>query len=342
MKESRDNSVSIAKAIAIMLMVLAHTQFSRSTSLYINMFHMPLFFFMAGYCFKEKYLLDTRKFVLQKIKGIYVPYVKWSLLFLVLHNIFFYLDIYSGEFGFNGLVSSLYSWNDFARRFMYIVTRMSGHEQLLGGYWFMKSLFFASLISFLTIKYVRKIVIGGGILLAVTFLLYVTNWSIPYFGIGARETFASVFFVVGYTYKKYNMDWHNRPAIIPVIALLLVPSTMFWSASLLDMDVVRLIPWGFTAVVGTLMVFATGKLLCRSKKRIQDLLVFIGDNTLDVLTWHFLSFKIVSLPLIWLYDLPQEQLGEFPTIECLSRQGWWIAYFIIGLGLPLVWKMRKL
>lgn len=342
MKESRDNSVSIAKAIAIMLMVLAHTQFSRNANLYINMFHMPLFFFMAGYCFKEKYLLDTRKFVLQKIKGIYVPYVKWSLLFLILHNIFFYLNIYSGEFGFNGSVSSLYFWNDFAKRFVYIVTRMSGHEQLLGGYWFMKSLFFASFISFLTIKYVRKVAIGGGFLLAVTFILYVTNKSIPYLGIGARETLASVFFVIGYMYKKYNMDWHNRPAIIPIIALFLIPSTMFWSASLLDMDAVRLLPWGITAVAGTLMVLAAGKLLCRSKKRIQNLLVFIGDNTLDVLTWHFLSFKIVSLLLIRLYNLPQERLSEFPTIECLSRQGWWIAYFIIGMGLPLARKIRRL
>ncbi len=163
LKEIRDHSVSVSKAIAILLMVLAHTHFSNYANLYINMFHMPLFFFMAGYCFKEKYLLDTRKFVLQKIKGIYVPYVKWSLLFLILHNIFFYLNIYSGEFGFNGSVSSLYSWNDFAKRFVYIVTRMSGHEQLLGGYWFMKSLFFASFIGFLTIKYVRKVAIGGGI-----------------------------------------------------------------------------------------------------------------------------------------------------------------------------------
>ena len=51
----RDNSVSIAKAFAIMLMVLAHTWFMDIGNKWINTFHMPLFFFMAGYCFKDIY-----------------------------------------------------------------------------------------------------------------------------------------------------------------------------------------------------------------------------------------------------------------------------------------------
>ena len=51
----RDNSVSIAKAFAIMLMVLAHTWFMDMGNKWINMFPMPLFFFMAGYCFKDIY-----------------------------------------------------------------------------------------------------------------------------------------------------------------------------------------------------------------------------------------------------------------------------------------------
>ena len=55
----RDHGVSIAKGIAIILMVLAHTRFSQYGGFYINMFHMPLFFFMSGYCFKEKYLDET-------------------------------------------------------------------------------------------------------------------------------------------------------------------------------------------------------------------------------------------------------------------------------------------
>ena len=83
----KDNSVSIAKAIAILLMVLAHTQFSKYGSQWINMFHMPLFFFFAGYCFKDKYLETPSDFVIKRVKGLYKPFVKWSLIFLVLHNL---------------------------------------------------------------------------------------------------------------------------------------------------------------------------------------------------------------------------------------------------------------
>ena len=58
---------------------------------------------------------------------------------------------------------------------------------------------------------------------------------------------------------------------------------------------------------------------------------FIGKNTLTILTWHFLAFKLVSLLIIDIYDLPIERLAEFPVITEYSKQGWWIAYFIIAM-----------
>lgn len=58
---------------------------------------------------------------------------------------------------------------------------------------------------------------------------------------------------------------------------------------------------------------------------------FIGKNTLTILTWHFLAFKLVSLLVIGIYDLPIDRLAEFPVITEYSRQGWWIAYFIVAM-----------
>ncbi len=51
-----DDKVTIAKAIGILLMVAAHGGTPDGASNFIAMFHMPLFFFLSGYCFKEKYL----------------------------------------------------------------------------------------------------------------------------------------------------------------------------------------------------------------------------------------------------------------------------------------------
>lgn len=158
----RDESISIAKAIAILLMVLAHTYFSQYGNQWINMFHMPLFFFFAGFCFKEKYILNSKDFIQKRVKGLYKPFIKWSLIFLLLHNVFYHVNIYNGEYGFHGEVSQLYSSKEFALHAIHIVTRMTDNEQLLGGYWFLRSLFVGSVLGYLVIKYSKKWIYGGG------------------------------------------------------------------------------------------------------------------------------------------------------------------------------------
>lgn len=160
----RDKSISMTKGVAILLMVLVHARFSHYGDTYINMFHMPLFFFMSGYCFKDSYLDDFRGYLWKRVKGAYWPFVKWGLFFLLLHNVFYSLNIYNDEFGFRGRVSHLYSTEDFIEHAKYIVLSMSGSEQLLGGYWFLHSYFVAAVIAFLIIWALRKkwlILVGG-------------------------------------------------------------------------------------------------------------------------------------------------------------------------------------
>lgn len=95
----RDDSINIAKAWGIFLMVLAHSFFSVFGEIWIGMFHMPVFFFFAGYCFKTKYLTDFRTFAWNRVRGLYVPFVKWGLIFLLLHNVFFHLHLYDDTYG---------------------------------------------------------------------------------------------------------------------------------------------------------------------------------------------------------------------------------------------------
>ena len=104
-----DNSVSFAKGIGI-------TFFSAYGYAVIYMFHMPLFFFLSGYCFRESHLGDFRNFAKKRISRIYVPFVKYCLIFLLLHNVFYYLNIYNGTFGFEGEVSQSYGVADYAKK----------------------------------------------------------------------------------------------------------------------------------------------------------------------------------------------------------------------------------
>lgn len=171
----RNETITMMKAFAIILMVTAHSGFYRQGVAFINMFHIPLFFFCSGYCFKEKYLLDARTFVMKRLKGIYWPFVKWSLLFLALHNVFFFLNIYNGEYGFQGVTSELYTWQIFVRKAFCIVTQLTCNEQLLGGYWFLHTLFFASFIGYATIRIAKrkKLLVCVGILLIICLVMSV-------------------------------------------------------------------------------------------------------------------------------------------------------------------------
>ncbi len=155
-------SISVTKGFGILLMVMAHAGCPKVIHDLIYMFHMPLFFIMSGYCFKPVYINAPKQFAMRRVKGLYLPYIKYSLLFLVFHNVFFGLNIYNGEYGFNGHVSSIYSLIDFATHAGHIVTGMFDNEQLLGGYWFLRCLFWGSLVSLATIKVVNNTSGGGG------------------------------------------------------------------------------------------------------------------------------------------------------------------------------------
>lgn len=111
----KNDAITIAKALGIILMVLAHARCPQWLEHFIWMFHMPLFFCVSGYCFKDKYLGDAKTFVMKRIKALYIPFVKWSLVFLVLHNFFYSINIYNDIYGFEGEVSYIYSVKDFLK-----------------------------------------------------------------------------------------------------------------------------------------------------------------------------------------------------------------------------------
>lgn len=337
----RNNSVSIAKAFAIMLMVLAHTWFLDIGNKWINMFHMPLFFFMAGYCFKDKYLTDFKTFASKRVSGLYKPFVKWSLIFLVLHNVFFYLNIYNDEYGFRGKVSQLYSLTDFVKHAIMIVTSMSGSEQLLGGYWFLKSLFVGSFVACFFIKFIKNPVVRGGILLAIAIWTSAFGLSIPFFHISSREFLAAMIFTIGHSYKSYNMKVHHSWWCVIVGLILVTIGVRYWQASFMKFSCLEIVPFLISAIAGILMVFKLSCFVNSKNSKMTRFLIYIGDNTLTVLTWHFISFKIVSLIIVYAENLPIERLAEFPVINDYTSHGWFILYFVIGMAVPLIFAQTK-
>ena len=281
----RDTSISISKGIAIMLMVLAHSRFSVWGNQYINMFHMPLFFFFAGYCFKEKYLHDARNFCFKRVKGLYKPYVKWSLLFLLFHNLFYHLNIYNDEYGFQGQVSSLYGLKDYMSRAIHIITSMSGNEQLLGGFWFLKSLFVGSLLAYVAIR-VSKLLLCMGAFILISVLMIAFEIHVPYFGIGGREFLSAFFFMFGYWYKVKGFHFeNNKIATIPIGLGVVAVGTIFWQCSMGGTLIwYKVPPFACSAIAGTLAIFSFSKIIASHESVITRFITYMGNNTITILT----------------------------------------------------------
>lgn len=318
----RDHSVTIAKGIAIILVVMAHARCPELLIHWLAMFVMPLFFFMSDYCFKDKYLNDAKGYAIKRITGIYWPYLKWSLLFLLMHNVFYHLNIYSDEYGFNGRTSALYTATDLINKAISITMKMQGHEQLLGGYWFMKLLFIGSFIFYLTVKVLRGCWWGSLILLAVAIVLSYLDWSLPYFNFGTREFFAASILYIGHLYKRYHWTWHRNIVINAAALVLMVIGAHYWFTTMHHYEYWKVLPYTMSAVLLVLTVLHLSEMISKANRNlIVRFLIFAGDHTMEVLTWHFLSLKLVSLLLISIFGLPIKQLSEFPVIEEYAHQG---------------------
>lgn len=147
----KDEGVTLTKAVGIILMVFAHAIDGHMITKPIALFHMPLFFIMSGFCFNDKNLENGKLYLWKKVKGIYLPYVKWCLLFLLMHNLFFHFHFFDTS----------YTILDYVKQLIKIVFLMRGEDVLLGGYWFLRTLFESLLVFWLIVRYTKGKLLFG-------------------------------------------------------------------------------------------------------------------------------------------------------------------------------------
>lgn len=259
-------------------------------------------------------------------------------MFLLLHNVFYYLNIYNDEYGFRGEVSRLYDIKEYAVRCVRIVAGLHGQEQLLGGYWFLPQLLYASVIGFFMIKYIKNIYIGTALALGVTIITSAFNLRVPFWGIRSLTFLSTAFFLMGYVYKKQYDNW-NKGYLSILFAIIVAIGSVYCYTSMLGFTTEKILSYVICAICGTVMTLNVSRYIASKEGWVKNMLVYVGNNTLTVLTWHFICFRIVSLIIIQLYSLRMEQLACFPIIQ--EYASWWMVYFVVSAGVPLVLKCLK-
>lgn len=349
------SNVTYTKAVGIILMVWGHSGTISYIYDFIDMFHMPLFFFCAGYCFKESYYSRPVTFVWRRVKGLWWPYVKWSLLFLLLHNLFV-------RAGFYGVYDDV-NWNrlfdkgEMLQHATSIVTAMEGHEILLDPFWFMKALLYGSLIAYCTLLGAHILNKAFGLLLrrlgktpldislaiksaggvGILVLLMRCNHIHDTFSallLTPQHFLAALFFVIGHIFASSNVRRLELPGVLAAFAIVFIGSR-FWCTQAYHIfyDNRIILPYIVTAVLGTWMVYSLP--WHYMGQRVSKLMHYIGTHTLVILTWHLLCFKLVSLIIVFTYGLPYERLADFHIIAEHATQGWWIVYLFAGVFIPI-------
>lgn len=329
-QSAHNQRIAILKGIGIVLMVIGHSGIAETVSHWIYMFHMPLFFFASGFLFNDKYLSAPISFFKKRIKGLYFPFLKWVLIFVLLHNVFTFVHINADYLTVFELKSQILD----AFIFKY-------KESLVGGFWFLRELFCASIISLSALWLVDRIkkrfilperkatLILGTFILIVLICAYVV--SISPLHILTVSLLGSCYFLTGTLVKRLQFE------LSPLSGFLIIAFSIGLSL-ILNIDMSMLVATGNrlfidfpVALACILAVFSLIKLI---KWRFSNWLDYIGQHTMEILTFHFLCFKSVSLLIILLYGLEIDLLSSHPVIK--DSPAWaWVLYTISGIVLPL-------
>lgn len=340
---NKNNFFSTAKGIGIILMVMGHCGAPDLFTKFIYQFHMPLFFICSGYFLKDINNLKTLfQTYIKKIKGIYIKFALWSIIFLSLHNFFFSINIYNDIVTFHGQPSYQYTFADFYHKAVKIIITMNEHEQLVRSFWFLKQLFLASIIVPLLILTTNKIsnkrkshLIALCLLFSTTFISKSLNWFLPAIWDISLVFMSCSFYISGYIFRKYNiMDYTNKKevSIMCIIFSFIGLFSLPWT-NMLEYTPQTLIPFYIVAFSGTILIMNISKMI--ETQNYKYITYYIGQNTMVIFALHMLCFKIGNLLKIAIYNYPIYRLAEFQIIEDHNTYFWTI-YTILGIGIPLL------
>lgn len=342
--------ISIIKGLGIILMVMGHAEVPDLLSNFIYIFHMPLFFIAAGYFFSRKHLDNPWEFCRRRFKGLYVPFLKWSVIFLILHNLWFEIGILNEQYGnWQGGVTHPYSIQDFFTRVFRVVTSMSGYDEFLtGAFWFFRGLLVASILYLVLARVIDGMRPMGMVRIAILICAFALAFNAYRFAFGLkvttipngglRDIWGLFFFGVGVIYKHFETRIGDRPLLTVCCLSVLCVCAWFHTCGMNNNGkMLDLLTLPVTGTAGWIFCHHLAVWIDSRDSLLRRSLLFIGNNTLYVFIFHIISFKLVSpLKILW-YGLDWGQMGCHMVIHYNNHTDlFWILYTAAGVGVPML------
>lgn len=323
-KKSRNVKLDIVKFLGIVAVVMGHCGVFVDI---VYQFHIPLFMFVSGMLHSGKGTIQQfPKFLIKKIKGIYLKFILLQSVFLLLHN--FFVDIHFID-------AEIYTLTTFIKKLISIFTLGDG-ESLLGALWFLISLFELTIIfeciNIVNSKFKEKKIIKL-ILIIIVFMLILIGWSVPLPRMLNRTLILLPYYVMGYILKNKCENKTKHKYVVMIICMTIVVICSLISISWADSKIIPI-----TYISGMCGIFAcyciADVINSIPVKFVNKTLVFIGEHSIYIMTLHFIAFKLVTFIQILLYDKEVTLLSEFPCY--LIWTPWNLAYLFIGTAIPIL------
>lgn len=294
MQKLLNNKTNLFKAIAILVVVSGHLEFSLIPMFPPYSFQVILFFFIAGVLFNPKYSMI--EYIKRRFKSLMIPYFLYEMFYLALTII-----ITPFIHKFWGLPITLK--NEFLTPFL------TGHQlDLISPLWFVPCLFITLIIykSFNYIKcsqWIRLVAYFVVSLLAIQLQKYSSNVSVLWI---LRTMFALFFVELGYFYKQKienKIDIFNPK----IFSMVIVLQSVLWltNQDFTAQDGVGLhflLVWGqynnfivpiLTSLTGIYITLFLVEILF-DKTKDWTFLHKIGQNSYHIMANHLLVFNMIT------------------------------------------------
>lgn len=337
---NRKKYVDIFKGLAIILVVVGHTNAPIVTHIYL--FHVPAFFFIGGYLSK----LDSQKtgeFLLKRIHSLLIPFFSINFLFVLLAALFTYLSIHL-------LQPQPINVSDIKGHLFDMVVNLNAQTEIAGATWFLITLFQASIISLLIVKITRKLNLKSWTVLLIIFLLM--KYAYNYYAIKVPWTLsldlavsAAFYYLSGWYFQQKIKRTGSKTnwilASLGLIVIFLFGTYYFipqnWPPRIFENEPFLNI---LTSYCGIILLYFGSKII-EKYNLIEKVLSYIGSRTISILFFHFLGFKIFHIGLYYLGLYPKSSL---PELVPYSHNTYWpfISIFAICFSLGVDYILRKI
>ena len=333
----RDAFIDILKGIGIVSIVIGHsswllpkTQFPIGPFVYT--YHIMLFFFVAGMCFKYKIDVTPFQLIGKRLEKLVPLYIKYSVLFIILHNLFKKMYMLSMD-------NVIYEKTDMINHILNACV-LVGSEQLLGAFWFIPmfmvgvSFFYCFFHSAEKFRYSIVIHIG-----CAAFSAMIGVWL---------------------NYKQLNLQYHIQTSMLGISIIYLgylfqayrikimkylrwwmtgIWGICIWKIVTLNIGIIEL---SANQIIHPLIFYPVtiiGILFCICMAQgiekiniLKNLFSVLGKNSYHTMALHFLVFKVIDLCYGKLICADIETISKYPY----AFGNLWPIYYICGAAVPVL------